>query len=117
MAKGDARGEQGNAYIAAASSLLVEIPSLPQAPACRNPLPRASSVFPLLLDWQAIDAVIQRVFLLSNWFDIAVDPKCARLAAALAGSSLPVAALAAADHLQRAGHPQAHERVRAAWAN
>lgn len=55
--------------------------------------------------------MLERVTSLIRLFDLANEHGQERLAAALSASSLPAAALAAIQHLQRVGHPQAEEWV------
>ena len=66
----------------------------------------------LLAAWQDAEAVSDRVESQSRLFDLAASGEQQRLAAAVDGSSLPVAALAAAEHLQRVGHPRSQHWVR-----
>lgn len=75
--------------------------------------PRASiqQTFAHCAALQDSEGVLERVAGLVRLFGLATECGQERLAAALASSCLPAAALAAAKHLQRARHPQAGDQV------
>lgn len=60
---------------------------------------------------QELDGLLGHAFGLIHLFGVAATGKCDRLTVALAGSSLPAAALAAVERLQPLDHTEAQDRV------